>query len=84
MSEELICIVQHSNLWKIKLVCIKLVEEDVWSECEIRILTSGWCEDNAGLGLKHLVSRQIRLTRYRLECGFLLEVGVCSSELRVR
>lgn len=28
-----------SNLWKIKLVSIKLVEDIIWPECELHVIT---------------------------------------------
>jgi len=78
LHEELICILQHSSLWKMKLACIKLVEDVVWSECEMHILTSDCCEGGEGFGLECLISRHIS----ELEAGMQLPLGNWSLWLR--
>ena len=75
MYEELICILQHSNLWKMKLVCIKLVEDIVWSEREVCIVTSDCCEGSEGRGL---ISRQMS----KLQAGMQLPLRKWSLRLR--
>lgn len=61
-----------------KLVCIKLVEDIVWSERKMHVVASDCCEGSGGLGFECLISRQIS----ELQAGMQLPLGNWSLRLR--
>lgn len=46
----------NSDLWKIKLVSVKLVEDVIWPECELHVMTSDYSKGSERL---ELIRRQI-------------------------